>query len=454
MKREFLNRAVKGSVSLLCAVSMIMGPANAQNPAPDNGPVAADQAAPQPMAPGQLETLLAPIALYPDPLLSQVLAASTYPLEVVEAEQWIQQNANLRGADLMNAARQQNWDPSVQALVAFPDTLKVLTRDIRWTTDLGNAFLAQQKDVMDAVQRLRVRAEQNGRLATTRQQTVTTQTQDGQSAVVIEPADPQVMYVPQYNPAYVWGPPLYGYYPPLWYPSFGFGFGPGIYLGGFFPGWGIGFGGWGVGWGWGFGWFGGGIYANSFFFNHYGFHNYYRGGFAGAGRTAWQHDSFHRAGVPYANRNVAARYNNARYAAGRTTRAASASAGARSSASAGFRNSGTSAGRSSGSAYRGAGAAGASRSFSGSQAGSRSYSAPANRGASSGSSGYARGNSAGSAYRGSSSGGAQRSYTPQGGSSRGASSASRPSGGSSAGHSYGGGGRSSGGGGSSSRGRR
>ena len=120
------------------------------------------------LSPDQLDNLVAPIALYPDPLLGQVLAASTYPLEIVEAQQWLQQNSNLQGAQLMDAAKQQNWDPSVQALVAFPDALSLLSNDIRWTTDLGNAFLAQQADVMSAVQRMRARAQANGKLATRR----------------------------------------------------------------------------------------------------------------------------------------------------------------------------------------------------------------------------------------------------------------------------------------------
>jgi Protein of unknown function (DUF3300) len=270
------------------------------------------------LTPEQLDTMVAPVALYPDPLLGQVLAASTYPLEVVEAQQWLQQNPNLHGQDLLNAARQQNWDPSVQALVAFPDILTLLNRDVRWTGDLGNAYLAQQQDVMNAVQRMRFRARQNGRLESTPQQTVTTQSQNGQDAVVIEPANPQEVYVPVYNPDYVWGPPAYGYYPPLWYPSvgFGFGFGPGIYIGGFFPSWGaFGWGGWGLGWGWGCGWFGGGIYVNNFFFSRYGFRG--NGFYNGVGRYAWQHDAFHRAGVPYRNASVAARFNNSSFAAGR-----------------------------------------------------------------------------------------------------------------------------------------
>ena len=136
----------------------------------------------------QLDNLVAPLALYPDPLLSQVLVAATYPLEVVEANQWLQQNRSLTGTALMDAAKQQNWDASVQALVAFPDVMARLNQDVRWTTDLGNAFLGQQKDVMAAVQRLRARAQANGKLRSTPQETVTTETQNGQSEIAIQPA--------------------------------------------------------------------------------------------------------------------------------------------------------------------------------------------------------------------------------------------------------------------------
>jgi hypothetical protein len=294
------------------------------------------------MMPAQLDNLVAPIALYPDPLLGQVLAASTYPLELVEANQFVQQNSNLRGQDLMNAAREQNWDPSVQAMVAFPDVLTLLTSDVRWTTDLGDAFLAQQQDLMAAVQRMRVRAQSNGRLYSNPQQTVTTQTQNGQSAVEIEPANPDFVDVPDYNPDYVWGPPVDGLYPPLWYPpvAYGFGFDPGIYVAGFFPGWGVGWGGWGTGWGWGCGWFGGGLFVNTGFFNHWGFHEYFGSRYArgfGGGRFGWEHDPFHRAGVSYANRGVAARFNSsARFAEGRAARASSFN-GARGNSFAGSR---------------------------------------------------------------------------------------------------------------------
>jgi Protein of unknown function (DUF3300) len=124
------------------------------------GAPAAPQTAPQQVwSPQQLDDLVAPIALYPDPLLGQVLAASTYPLEIVEAQQWLQRNSGLTGTALMNAAKQQNWDPSVQALVAFPEVLARMNQDVRWTTDLGNAFLAQQADVMYAVQRMRASAQ-------------------------------------------------------------------------------------------------------------------------------------------------------------------------------------------------------------------------------------------------------------------------------------------------------
>src|SRR5271168_1884194 len=188
-------------------------------PAPDQGgqveqPGQLPPAA-QPLTPDQLQDLVAPIALYPDTLLSQILAASTYPIEVVEAQQWLQQHRDLKGQKVLDEAKKQNWDPSVQALVAFPDVLTRLNQDIRWTTDLGNAFLAQQADVMAAIQRLRARAQANGKLRTTPQETVTTETQNGQTAIGIQPADPQVVYVPTYDPTYIWGPPAYGYYPSL-----------------------------------------------------------------------------------------------------------------------------------------------------------------------------------------------------------------------------------------------
>ena len=167
----------------------------------------------QTLSPDQLNDLVAPIALYPDELLSQIMVAATYPLEVVEAFQWMQRNPGLSGPALTEAAQQQNWDPSIQALVVFPDVMKRLNDDVTWTTNLGNAFLAQQQDVMDAVQNMRQRAQQAGMLQSTPQQNVQTVDEGGRPYIDIEPADPDVMYVPVYDPVWIWGPPLWYPYP-------------------------------------------------------------------------------------------------------------------------------------------------------------------------------------------------------------------------------------------------
>ena len=310
MTNTTVQRVFRQALSIVCILLLL--PAGAflvaqeAPPPPGQAPPEQPGTPAQAMTPDELANLVAPVALYPDSLLSQVLVAATYPLEIVEAAQWLQQNRNLRGAQLVEAARQQNWDASIQALVVFPDVLNRLNSDIRWTTDLGNAFLAQQADVMNAVQRLRAQASQAGRLRSTPQVNVTTQTQGGQQAIEIQPVDPQVVYVPVYNPAYIWGPPAYGFYPPLFYPEigFGFGFGAGIYIGGFFGGLG-----WG-GWGWGPNWFGGGIYMNNSFFHRYGFNDFHGGG-SFQGRSAWAHDPGHRLGVPYSNRALSNRYRGA-----------------------------------------------------------------------------------------------------------------------------------------------
>ncbi len=258
------------------------------------------------MAPEQLNDLVAPVALYPDPLLGQVLVAATYPLEIVEANQWLQANGGLRGPALLDAAKQQPWDPSIQTLVAAPEVLARLAQNIRWTTDLGNAFLAQQADVMNAVQTMRVRAQNHGQLYSTPQQTVGVNTAPGQQAISIEPTDPQDLYVPEYNPAYVYGPPAYGYYPQMYYPS-GFYFGPAINFGFCFPGWG----GWG-GFGWGPNWFARTVLLNGLFFGRhfggaFGFGDRYRG----SGYAVWAHDPSHRMGIAYPTRQLAARYQGA-----------------------------------------------------------------------------------------------------------------------------------------------
>ena len=199
----------------LLILGLVLGVVVAQNPQ-QTLPAAAPGT---PLTPQALDDLVAPIALYPDPLLGQILAASTYPLEVVEAEQWVRDHPKWKGKKLMDEAKKQSWDASVQSLVAFPDVLSRLSDDVNWTTQLGNAFLAQQKDVMEAVQRMRSTAVQKGTLKSTPQLNVNTQNQGGQTAITIEPVNPDIWYVPYYNPLFIWGPPVWGIYPPWAYPG-------------------------------------------------------------------------------------------------------------------------------------------------------------------------------------------------------------------------------------------
>jgi hypothetical protein len=297
-------------VAVVCALLLAPGDAvflMAQDAPPPPGPPPPSQA---PLAPGQLDSLVAPIALYPDPLVSQILVASTYPLELVEAKQWLQRNPGLNGPALTQGAQQQNWDPSIQALVIFPDLVSRLTQDITWTTDLGNAFLAQQGDVMDAVQRMRMSAQQAGKLPSTPQQKVIQTTDAGRPVIDIEPVDPGMIYIPEYDPALIWGPPAYFWYPHWWnpYPGIGlvggafFGFGLGISIGGFFGG---GWGGWG-GWGWRPGWGSRSVIVNNNFIHRYNFNGSHMSGIHGT--SAWSHDASHRQGVPYPNRSLSSQY--------------------------------------------------------------------------------------------------------------------------------------------------
>src|SRR5437764_13413498 len=160
----------------------------------------------------QLDSLVSPIALYPDPLLAQVLVASTYPLEIIQLQQWLGKNKTLKDKALVDAVAKQSWDASIQALAALPDVANRLANDIQWTTDVGNAFLAQQSDVMDAVQRMRAKAQGTGNLKTSAQQVVQTETvPSGKQVITVEPAQPDVVYVPSYDPQVVYGaaPPAY-----------------------------------------------------------------------------------------------------------------------------------------------------------------------------------------------------------------------------------------------------
>jgi hypothetical protein len=158
----------------------------------------------------ELEQMLAPIALYPDSLLTQILMASTYPLEVVQADRWAKKNKDMKGDALAKALEAQTWDPSVKSLVNFPQVLQMMSEKVDWTQKLGDAFLAQQKDVMNTVQDLRAKAQAAGNLKTTKEQVVKVE----QQIIIIEPASPQVIYVPAYNPTVVYGVWAYPAYPP------------------------------------------------------------------------------------------------------------------------------------------------------------------------------------------------------------------------------------------------
>ena len=235
----------------------------------------------------ELDQMLAPIALYPDTLLSQILMASTYPLEVVEAARWSQANPKLKGEQAVQAVAQQAWDPSVKSLVAFPQVLMTMDEKLPWMERLGEAFLSQQPQVMDSIQQLRQKASAAGHLTSNEQIRVD---QQGQT-IAIQPATPQVVYVPYYNPMLMYGPWWWSAYPPVyWGPWPGYVYGPGF---------GMGFG-WGLGIGIGPG----------FFFG--GFNWQYRyATFAGGG--VWAHNPFHRRGVPY--RNMALRQQFSRMGA-------------------------------------------------------------------------------------------------------------------------------------------
>src|SRR5579862_3771671 len=210
--RSAVSRIARKCTAVLCAAMLTWAgpflpaqeqqkPAQAQQQQPAQSQPA-EGAAKQETAkvpPDQLDSLVAPIALYPDPLLAQTLAACTYPLEIVQLQQWLKKNPGLKEKALSDAVAKEPWDPSIQSMAALPDVVNRLANDIQWTTDLGNAFLSQQKDVMDAVQRMRKKAQDKGALKTGEEQKVETKVvESGQSVIVIEQTNPQVIYVPSY----------------------------------------------------------------------------------------------------------------------------------------------------------------------------------------------------------------------------------------------------------------
>jgi Protein of unknown function (DUF3300) len=423
---------VRGLRSQLTAVlcSMLLVPGGSRITAPElfaREAGAVEEEAPK-IPNDQLDSLVAPIALYPDPLLAQVLAASTYPLEIVQLQQWLTKNKNLKDKALADAVQKQPWDPSIQSMAALPDVVKRLADDIGWATDLGNAVLAQQSDVMDAVQRMRAKAQDKGNLKSTEEMKVETKTVENKSVIVIEQSSPQIVQVPSYDPVVVYGPPPYPY-PPIAYPPAGYyaagaaiSFGVGMMVGAAMGG----------GWCCNSGWGGNNninINNNNNFVNNSNRQNVSNSGNRTGNRTgsgnSWQHNSQHRGGTPYSNKATANKYGGT--ARGDSASARQANARQNQGQAGGRQQSGAAdrGGRSqAGSMDRGAG--GANRA-----GGGGGGDKVGNRSVSSGSSGGSRGGGLGGA-----SGGSSRSASAS--SSRGSSSMGGSRGGGSRG---GGGGR-------------
>ena len=332
-----------GMLQLPCLALMLgmMGLVPAQEMPPPGGTLPPPAHAPQ--SPEQLQQLVAPIALYPDSLVAQVLAASTFPEQVVEADRWLQENSGLQGEALAQAANQQPWDGSVKALIAFPAVLGNMDKNLSWTSSLGDAYYNQPEDVMAAIQAMRARATAAGNLKTTPQQVVTTQGPE----IDIEPANPDVVYVPAYDPWVVYGVPLIPWpnwylYPGIWYAgpylSFGVGFPIGF------------FGGFGWGWHhWGFDWHRHHVvFDHNPYFSHsttfYNRGNFYRGGGPGGrpgGSEVRPGQPAHGPwGRPFTTPGVAARPFNGSVPAARGYAAPRGESGLHSSAFSGYNRGG------------------------------------------------------------------------------------------------------------------
>jgi hypothetical protein len=298
-----LRRLVLCAAPFMLVFGLVSAPARAQNAA-----TPAQAQTEQNLSKGQIEQLVAPIALYPDPLLTQVLMASTYPLEVVEAARWSHDNAAVKGAALQDAMQAQSWDPSVKALTAVPQTLQMMNDKLDWTQQLGDAFLAQQPDVLAAVQTLRAEAQAAGNLQSTPQQVVTVAPAPANVAapgilrpIVIEPVNPDVYYVPVYDPAVAYGAWSYPDYPPFYWSPPGFvasnvvSFAAGVAVGSAI-------------WG-GCDWWQHNVIINVNRFNVFNHTN------INIANDAWIHDPAHRQGVPYRSASVAKRFDSANEAA-------------------------------------------------------------------------------------------------------------------------------------------
>jgi hypothetical protein len=312
-------RMIRQVAAFICAVAILPGDVSLLVGQASQAPAADEQATSIP--PEQLDSLVAPIALYPDPLLSQTLVASTYPLEIIQLQQWLEKNKNLKDKALADAVQKEPWDPSIQAMAALPDVVKQLAENIKWTTDMGNAFLAQQGDVMDAVQRMRKKAKEGGNLKSSEQQKVETKEVESKQVIIIEQANPEVVYVPSYNPTVVYGAPAYPY-PPIAYPP------PGYYAAGMAISFGIGIAmgaAWGGGWGYHSGWGGGNnninINTNNNFVKNSNRQNVSN---RTGGGNNWQHNPQHRGGAPYSNNATAKKFGGTARGDSMTTRQAKA----------------------------------------------------------------------------------------------------------------------------------
>src|ERR1700733_14688265 len=300
--RTALRRIFLCTAAFALALGLAAAPARAQDAtAATQVQTQSQTPSDQKLSEGQLEQLVAPIALYPDPLLTQVLMASTYPLEVVEAARWSQDNSTVTGQALQDAMQTQSWDPSVKALTAVPQTLQMMNAKLGWTQQLGDAFLAQQQDVLNAVQKLRAQAQAAGNLQSTPQQVVTTEAPaagaavGGPSPIVIEPVNPDLYYVPVYNPAVAYGAWSYPDYPPFnWSPprfvaSNVVSFAAGVAVGSAI-------------WG-GCNWWQNHVTINVNRFNMFNHTN------INIANNNWIHNPEHRHGIPYQNASVARRFD-------------------------------------------------------------------------------------------------------------------------------------------------
>jgi Protein of unknown function (DUF3300) len=311
-RQRSIRNVARCLVASLCMLSLLPGDlrllAQSQQQSSSEQPAKQDAVR---LPAEQLDSLVAPIALYPDPLLSQTLVASTYPLEIVQLQQWLEKHKDLKDKALADEVKKQDWDPSIQAMAALPDVVKRLSENIKWTTDLGNAFLAQQSDVMEAVQRMRKKAQDKGNLKSSDQQKVETKVVENKQVIVVQQANPEVIYVPSYNPTVVYGAPVYAY-PPIYYPPAGY-YAAGMAIS-FGVGMAIGAATWGGGWGWNCGWGGhNNVYINNnnnFVRSYNNRQNVYnnRQNVSNRANSTWQHNPQHRGGAPYADRTTARQY--------------------------------------------------------------------------------------------------------------------------------------------------